>query len=156
MLLDDKLPKIEIQSDLKEMTNQISNGINKFGNYNFIGDKLVSCVQMIKYLIQLNEGLRLSFDEANLKIKKFENKNQSLEEENVELRERIEMLESILVKDEIPNKEKTMIKFWGKLPKIEKFKPPIKSKSSNLLRDSDQSILISKNYYNYHSKNIHH
>lgn len=148
MILDNKtFTNSENQSNLKELTNQIPSDIGKLET-NSIGDKLVSCVEMIKHLIQLNDGLRLSFDEANLRIKDYEHKNQSLEEENVELRERIEMLESILVNNEKQKKENI------KSPKKEKHRRSTKSK--NLFSNNSQSDLISRNYYIYHSTNIHH
>lgn len=51
---------------------------------------------MLQQLVKLNDGLRLSFDEAEKSRLELTKKVNELEEENQDLRERLEMLESIV------------------------------------------------------------
>ena len=65
----------------------------------FLGEKLVDSVTMLKDIILVNGQLREAVDEmGNAKLDAEANMGQ-LNEENIQLRERIEMLESIVIQD---------------------------------------------------------
>jgi regulator of replication initiation timing len=62
----------------------------------FLQEKVVSSVNLLKKLSTLNRSLRKSFDEMEGRYSKQGTQNKDLELENQSLRERIEILESLL------------------------------------------------------------
>eukprot|EP01012_Entosiphon_sulcatum_P052856 TRINITY_DN7266_c0_g1_i1.p1 TRINITY_DN7266_c0_g1~~TRINITY_DN7266_c0_g1_i1.p1 ORF type:complete len:794 (-),score=173.54 TRINITY_DN7266_c0_g1_i1:11-2392(-) len=64
----------------------------------FLGEKLVNSVRIMRELVTVNGQLRTNFDKMNEMKVQAEQAVAQLNEENVELRERIEMLESIVIR----------------------------------------------------------
>eukprot|EP01059_Diplonema_ambulator_P032394 TRINITY_DN6335_c0_g1_i1.p1 TRINITY_DN6335_c0_g1~~TRINITY_DN6335_c0_g1_i1.p1 ORF type:complete len:758 (+),score=216.30 TRINITY_DN6335_c0_g1_i1:239-2512(+) len=65
----------------------------------FLGEKLVDSVKMLKDIIIVNGQLREAYDEVSNNKQEAESNLGNLNEENVLLRERIEMLESIVMQE---------------------------------------------------------
>ncbi|KAJ9449481.1 Kinesin-II 85 kDa subunit [Diplonema papillatum] len=65
----------------------------------FLGEKLVDSITMLKDIIIVNGQLREAFDQTEAAKKEVDAGLGQLNEENVELRERIEMLESIVMRE---------------------------------------------------------
>ncbi len=68
-----------------------------------LAEKLLSSCAMLKEVIGVNGKLREAFDNMHMLKKKAERREAELEAENLGLRERIEVLESIALQDEIPS-----------------------------------------------------
>ena len=66
----------------------------------YLGEKLVDSVKMLKDIIVVNGQLREAFDELTRRETEAETSVGQLNEENVQLRERIELLESIVMQED--------------------------------------------------------
>ena len=66
----------------------------------FLGEKLVDSVKMLKEIIMVNGQLREAVDEMGYKGADTDVNLSQLNEENIQLRERIELLESIVMQDD--------------------------------------------------------